>query len=364
MVGPEALAADNQTERDIAQLKTRISKLQTELSDYRGQEGQLQKQLRYSETEIGRLGRSIAAIEGQLKRQQQSLANLHQRQSQLNVERAQQETLIGEQIRIAFKLGRANQIKLLLNQESPDTVARAIKYLDYLNQARVAQIESYTKTLAELERLKPSILNEEQRLQQTRNSLASELGQLSSEQNNREIALRAIQQAITSKDKELANRKAERKRLEKLLVAVEQAVANLALPPEYREFKERRGKMRWPVKGVISNSYGSRKTSGGLRWQGVSLKAAEGSPVRSVHNGRVVFADWFKGSGLLLIVDHGDGYMSLYAHNQSLLRETGDWIKAGEPIATVGTSGGQLKPTLYFEIRHNGKPVNPGHWCT
>jgi len=118
------------------------------------------------------------------------------------------------------------------------------------------------------------------------------------------------------------------------------------------------------VKGVISNSYGSRKTSGGLRWQGVSLKAAEGSPVRSVHNGRVVFADWFKGSGLLLIVDHGDGYMSLYAHNQSLLRETGDWIKAGEPIATVGTSGGQLKPTLYFEIRHNGKPVNPGHWCT
>lgn len=239
-----------------------------------------------------------------------------------------------------------------------------MKYLQYLNTARVQEINAYTKTLAELERLKPTITNEQQRLQQTRNSLNSEFSQLRGEQTNRELALKAINKAISSKDKELANRKAERKRLEQLLVAVEQAVANLALPPEYREFSERRGKMRWPVKGVISNSYGSRKTTGGLRWQGVSLKAAEGSPIRSIHNGRVVFADWFKGQGLLLIVDHGDGYMSLYAHNQSLLRETGDWIKAGEPIATVGSSGGLTQPSLYFEIRHKGKPVNPGHWCT
>ncbi len=358
------VAADDKTEKAIKRLKQQISSLQTELSDYKGQQGQLQKQLRYSETEIGRLGRSIAAIEGQLKRQQQSLANLHKRQSELNLKRTQQEEHISQQIRVAFRMGRSKQIKLLLNQQSPERISRAIKYLDYVNKARVEQIQDYASTLAELERLKPSIENEEERLAKTYASLNTQLASLNKEQDNRNIALKAINKAISNKDTELANRKAERLRLEKLLVAVEQAVANLALPPEYREFSKRKGNMAWPVKGRIANTYGSRKTDGGLRWQGVSLKAPEGSPIRSIHNGRVVFADWFKGSGLLVIVDHGNGYMSLYAHNQSLLRETGEWVKAGEPIATLGASGGQTQNALYFEIRHKGKPVNPSQWCT
>lgn len=359
-----AYSADNETERDIKRLKKQIAKLEEQLDDYKGQQGQLIKQLRYSETEIGRLGRSIAAIQGQLERQQQTLLSLQNRQKALNDKRAKQEHLISEQVRIAFQLGRSNQIKLLLNQESPATVARAIRYLDYVNKARFDQLEAYAETLADIERLKPTIINEELRLQKTKDSLDTELVLLANEQSNRKIALNAINNAISNKDEELANRRAERERLEQLLVAVEQAVANLALPPEYRAFHERKGDMNWPVKGVITNQYGSRKISGGLRWQGVELSAPKGSPVRAIHNGRVVFANWFKGQGLLLIVDHGEGYLSLYAHNESLLRETGDWVKAGEPIASVGSSGGQQDNALYFEIRHNGKPINPSHWCT
>ena len=358
------LAADNKTEAEIKWLKQQISQLQAELSDYKGRQGELTKQLRYSETEIGRLGRSITAIESQLQRQQQHLHRLQQRQAVLVNKRSEQERLISKQIRVAFELGRSSQIKLILNQQAPDTVARAIRYLGYVNQARVVQINAYAATLAELQRLAAAIVGEQLQLIKTRDQLNSELAQLSRERSNRETALAAINKAISSKDKQLANRKAERKRLEKLLLAVEQAVANLALPPEYRAFHERKGKMRWPVNGLISNQYGSRKTAGGLRWQGISLTAAAGTPVRSIHNGRVVFSDWFKGSGLLTIIDHGNGYMSLYAHNESLLRETGEWVKAGEPIATVGRSGGQQQSALYFEIRYNGNPVNPGHWCT
>ena len=120
--------------------------------------------------------------------------------------------------------------------------------------------------------------------------------------------------------------------------------------------------MKWPVLGHISNSFGTPRTQGGMRWQGVTLKAKSGNNVRAIHHGRVVFADWFGSSGLLIIIDHGEDYMSLYAHNESLLRETGDWVRAGEPLATVGVSGGQMEPALYFEIRHNGKAINPKHW--
>lgn len=358
------LGKEDVTEKDIRRLKTQIEQLQTQLNDFRGKQGALQEQLRYSETQIGKLGRSIAAIEGQIKRQQASLAKLKDRQGQLIQKQKAQEKLISEQLRIAFQLGRSNQVKLLLNQESPSSVSRAIKYLEYVNEARVIQIESYAETLTEINRLKPAIESEQQRLSLHRRELRDEVAKLQTEQGNRKIALAAINAAIISKDQQLANRKAERQRLERLLVAVEQAVANLALPPEYRDFTEMRGKMRWPVNnGKLSNRFGRQKNSSSLIWQGVSLSAPEGTPVRSIHNGRVVFSDWLKGSGLLTIIDHGNGYMSLYAHNQSLLKETGEWIKAGEAIATVGSSGGQQHTGLYFEIRHKGKPINPSQWC-
>lgn len=354
---------DDVTEKDIRRLKTQIGQLQKQLSDFRGKQGALQSQLRYSEKQIGELGRSIAAIEGQIRRHQASLANLRERQGLLVVKQRSQEKLISEQLRIAFQLGRSNQIKLILNQESPASVSRAIKYLEYVNKARVVQKENYANTLAEIERLKPTIIDEQKRLALHRQELDSQIGLLQKEQGSRKIALAAINEAITSKDEELENRKAERRRLEQLLLAVEQAVVNLALPPEYRAFTEMKGKMRWPVSGRITHQFGEKKGVASISWQGVSLRAPVSTPVRSIHNGRVVFSDWFKGSGLLTIIDHGNGYMSLYAHNESLLKETGEWIKAGEPIATVGSSGGQTESGLYFEIRHNGKPVNPKAWC-
>jgi septal ring factor EnvC (AmiA/AmiB activator) len=121
--------------------------------------------------------------------------------------------------------------------------------------------------------------------------------------------------------------------------------------------------MDWPVAGKVVSHFGRPRSEGGLRWQGAQIEAAEGTEVRAIHHGRVVFADWFRGQGLLIIIDHGDGYMSLYSHNKSLLRETGDWVTVGEPIATIGNSGGLSEYGLYFEIRHRGKASNPARWC-
>jgi septal ring factor EnvC (AmiA/AmiB activator) len=154
-----------------------------------------------------------------------------------------------------------------------------------------------------------------------------------------------------------------RKELEKLVAAIEKAVANLEVPDDYQPFKAARGTMPWPIGGKRANSFGRPRNEGKMRWQGVTIPASEGDSVKAIHHGRVVYADWLRGSGLLMIIDHGEGYMSLYAHNQSLLREVGEWVSAGTPISTVGNSGGQEQSALYFEIRHQGKPTNPTKWC-
>ena len=152
--------------------------------------------------------------------------------------------------------------------------------------------------------------------------------------------------------------------MEILIEELRRSITNLSLDDQDQPFADRRGSLPWPVDGRLANRWGSSYGLGDLDWQGVTLSAAEGSEVRSIHHGRVVFSDWFSSSGLLLIIDHGDGYMSLYGHNQSLAKEVGDWVEIHEVIASVGMSGGQKKSALYFEIRKNGQPNNPGKWCT
>ena len=168
---------------------------------------------------------------------------------------------------------------------------------------------------------------------------------------------------MRGKDDALKQLQLDQVELQRVLDMIEEALVNLELPDEYRAFGELRGDMPWPLQGKRRNRFGQSRNSGNLRWQGVTIAAPEGSTVQAIHHGRVVYADWLRGSGLLLILAHGDGYMSLYAHNQTLLREVGEWVSAGSAIATVGDSGGQQSAALYFEIRHNGKPQNPTRWC-
>jgi septal ring factor EnvC (AmiA/AmiB activator) len=347
---------------DLAKLQKDISLLKSSLEEYKGQRAQFKKALKRSELAIGKIGRKISAIKGQIARQQKLLENLKQRQKKLQQESNKQQTLIAQQIRIAYQLGRQKKIKVILNQEDPAKVNRAITYLDYFNKARISLMTEFAATITELNSIEPTIIEEKSRLEDSQGDLDKQYASLEQERSVREDAIAALNATITTKGAQLSDAEKERTRLEKLLKAVAEAVANLKLPADYKDFAERKGQMKWPVLGRISNSFGTPRTQGGMRWQGVTLKAKAGNNVRAIHHGRIVFADWFGSSGLLIIVDHGEDYMSLYAHNESLLRETGDWVRAGEPLATVGVSGGQMEPALYFEIRHNGKAINPKYW--
>jgi len=146
-----------------------------------------------------------------------------------------------------------------------------------------------------------------------------------------------------------------------VLQALKQAIADIDMPAPSQPFAKQRGKMRWPIKGKLSHRFGSQRNAE-MKWDGWLLNANEGVAVKAIHHGRVVFSDYLRGYGMLIIIDHGDSYMSLYAHNQVLLKETGDWVTADESVAKVGNSGGRIEHALYFEIRHNGKPTNPKHW--
>lgn len=359
-----AWADDERKNRQrFEQLSAESTQLKQLLAQFKSKRSRLQTQLQKSETDIGSIQKKTRQIIAKLQQEKDELDNLQSKRKTLQQQKQQQQQLISKQIVAAYQVGKQKKIKILLNQEQPDKVSRALTYYDYFNQARSEQITNFSNIVEELNQLEPQILSRTQSLSLIKSRLDNEHKNLTIKKQAREINLSNINASITTSDQKLRQNTKDRAELEQLLEAVEKSLANITIPSNYKPFTSRRGKLPWPVKGRISGRFGSLRSDGGQRWQGVKIQAKEGSQVQAIHHGRIVFADWFRGSGLLVIVDHGDGYMSLYAHNQSILKETGEWITSGETIATVGNSGGQKRASLYFEIRHNGKPANPAKWC-
>lgn len=358
------MADENQKKRQqLEQLGAEMQELRTLLEQFKGHRSELQNSLQESEVDIGEIQKKVRSIQQQLEKEQSELKSLQKERDSLKEAKRKQQKYIGQQIKAAYQIGQQKKIKVLLNQEHPDKISRALTYYDYFNQARTEQIDAYVNIISDLNNIEPQIAQKANTLINARNELGLQHKKLLSGKKQRQRSLSKINAAIKSKDQRLRQAAKDRTELEELLAAVEQTLANIEIPSDYSPFKSLKGKLSWPVAGRPSNRFGSRRSNSSMRWQGVAIPATEGSEVNAIHHGRVVFADWFRGSGLLLIIDHGDGYMSLYAHNQSLLLEPGDWVDAGEVIATVGNSGGQKSAGLYFEIRHNGQPTDPKRWC-
>jgi septal ring factor EnvC (AmiA/AmiB activator) len=333
------------------------------LDEFKRTRSSLQTELSKSEVQIGTLKTKIKAIEQQLDKQQQRLAELQGERRQLKLAQKQQQKYIEQQILAAYQIGHENKLKILLNQQDPEKLSRSLNYYDYFNRARSEQIEQYVNIITELNNIEPRITKTTESLSNSRQSLLLEHNKLLDSKTKRKQNLAKINAAIKNKDQQLRKTAKDRAELEQLLATMKQSIANISTPTDYLPFKTLRGKLPWPVAGKPSNNFGGRRSGSDVRWKGLSIPAREGVEVTAIHHGRVIFADWLRGSGLLVILDHGDGYMSLYAHNQSLLRETGEWVNTGEAIATVGNSGGQQSANLYFEIRHNGQPTDPRKWC-
>ena len=361
-----------QAEQSVSQveIEARLKALEKEISNYKetldstqGQKSEIEATLERNEQGINKLINEIDTIEKELDTTNDKVSSLTEKQKELLTVKSEQQYYIEQQVRAAYEIGSQEYLKVLLNQEDPNEIARMLTYYDYFNQARSRQIESYNLTLLDLDRVTQELAEETVVLESQRRALGAQQKSLTSVQKEKQMTLKALISQISTTGSALLKLEQDRGRLEQLLDKLEESLANLDAPRSAQPFAGMQGKLLLPVEGRISHRFGNQRNQGKLRWHGIFINAAEGESVYAVHYGRVVFSDWLRGFGLLMIISHGEGYMSLYGHNQALFRETGDWVSAGEVIAAVGDSGGQDKTGLYFEIRIDGKPNNPQNWC-
>ncbi|MHB8347694.1 MAG: murein hydrolase activator EnvC family protein [Acidiferrobacterales bacterium] len=359
-------AADGGAAERLLQLRTQLRTLQHRLDHTRGQRDSQREALRDSERQIGALLRSLRQLDAEQRRENGQLARLRILEQRDRRRISGQLHELEVEARTAYVLGRQEYLKLLLNQQDPATVNRVLTYYGYLQRARAAHIAAARRALASLTAIARRIGEQKRALAKLRADRIARRQTLLQSEARRRILLAQLNRKVVSQSQEIGHLQADEQRLGRLVKGIQNVMAGASpvpLPGPNSRFANFRGRLPLPVAGRIVDRFGEPEGFGTLKWQGVFLAAPEGSKVISVFNGRVAYADWLRGFGLLMIIDHGDGYMSLYAHNQSLYEQVGDWVRAGQVIATVGNTGGASQPGLYFEVLHDKRPVNPLKWC-
>lgn len=358
----QAQAEEQVTPGQIKALKEQIASIDQWLAKAEKNRSGLERQLAGIEQEISRLTRERRELRQQADTQQKRLAELGDQEKELTRTLARQRESLKTQIRAAWMEGDAPAVKVLLNEIDPDRIARTMTYYEYLSRDTMQRLEAFNTNLRKLRETQQDVRATRIRLAQLEQDVAKRQQQLEDGKDKRQQTLAALKADISNRKSERENLEADRQRLEKLLREVEQAIASIPSPNESQPFRSLRDKLPWPVRGNISIGFGEKVAQGRLTHHGLLITTGQESDVKAVHYGRVVFANWLRGFGLITIIDHGDSYMSLYGHSSSLLTSPGDWVAAGETIAISGRTGGTDQPALYFEIRHRGKPVNPGRW--
>lgn len=350
---------DQSAKRD--QVRERITGLEAEIHQTRGEHESLSGQLAAVEREIGELVRTMNELDQQRSALKADLEVLRHKQSQEQDLLRREQVLLKRQLRSAYITGRQERLRILLNQQDPAPLSRTLAYYDYLNRARATRMQEIQLRIDELASLGTEISSRESELNRLKQERLTEKLALEQTQVERQQIISRLAQELVQSGAALEQLKQDEAQLNILLQGIQQALRDRDNPRQL-PFSKLKGKLPWPASGRIRASFGSPKI-GDLRWDGVIIGAPEGRKLHAVHAGRVAYADWLRGYGLLLIIDHGDGYMSLYGHNQSLFKETGDWLEAGDVIGLVGSSGAQSAAGIYFGIRHEGKAVNPARWC-
>jgi len=291
------------------------------------------------------------------KRQQQLIRQQQQQQAAVV---AQQEALAA-QVRMAYVNGDVEWLRVLLSQQNTVELGRRMTYYGYLSRQRRDVIARLQEALAEIAATREQIAVEIRRLTRLEAEAADKLEDLANTRAKRARLVKRIGEGMESRGEAIAALKTQEAELGKLITELARRLP--AMPDlDAEPFAGQTAKLEWPAVGSVLKRFGQPRADGSLKWNGVLLGASAGSEVKAVYHGRVVFADWLAGMGLLTIIEHGNGYMSLYGHNQDLVKDVGEWVIPGEVIAHVGDSGGQANAGLYFEIRKDGEPVNPQNW--
>ncbi|MFP3351563.1 peptidoglycan DD-metalloendopeptidase family protein [Pseudoalteromonas sp. SIMBA_153] len=355
-----AVANEDRTKKDLSQVQVALEQSQAEFQQQQKEIAKQQQKLKTHELAIAKNAKALNMAEQSVKKTQQQQAEQQQRAAKLEKQQAQFQRILAAQLKSAYMAGSDDYSKMLLNQEDTAKFERTLSYYNYLNKARIKQLD-------DLKALQVEIAKNQAELAKTKERLVA----LFEEQKRRQAALLG---AKNERQASLQNLKKQLNKTKNSISYLEENEQTLIATIKELEEEEKitkiellglnrnKGKLNWPSKGKLAHRFGQRK-HGGINWKGVLISASEGTSVNSIDNGQVVFADWLKGYGWVIVLDHGQGFMSLYGHAQTLLKDVGDMVREGESVALVGQSGGQADSGLYFEIRHKGRAVNPIKWC-
>ncbi|BAO43287.1 murein hydrolase activator EnvC family protein [Thiolapillus brandeum] len=368
MAGAEQGGTDQSRAGDIRQqqekrqlLRHQIQALQAELSRIRKQKESLVAELADREREMSALHLKLRDLNHESENLQKQLHQLQNRREVLEKAMREDAARLARLLRSAYVAGRQERLKLFLNQQDPALLNRMLAYHDYIGRERARQLRQLQADTEELQQLAGQIVSRQQALEQTRARAEEQRHSLAEKQQQRQKLLGKIDASLSRKSRRLARWQEDERRLGELLEHIQSTLESLDFP-EQKGFRESRGHLPWPLQGRLRKRFGAEKI-GNLRWDGVIIDAREGDGVKAVHAGRVAWADWLRGYGLLMIIEHGNGFMTLYGNNQSLFKETGDWVEAGEVIAQAGDGRMDNTAGIYFGIRHKGKALNPVRWC-
>jgi septal ring factor EnvC (AmiA/AmiB activator) len=367
--GPGAADAQNerkatpaQKEAELKKVKSRIERVRKNVNQDIEKRDRLSVQLRDAELGVQQARRGLEALRAERIASESRLQELEREQAERDRELAAERGALAGELRAAYVNGREEQLKLLLNQQDPAGFGRMLAYYGYFGRARADRIGNIRDKLEHLALVREKIAAENERLKGLESQQENELAALRSAQQQRTRTVQAIESQIKSQGGELKRLESQAKGLEKLIADLRKALRNVPVAKQ-APFEPLRGKLPWPVQqGKVLARFGQPRAGGSMRWQGMMIGTDRGARVRAPFAGRVVYADWLPGMGLMIVLDHGGGYLSLYGHNEEVFRSVGDAVAAGDVIGAVGDSGGHNQPALYFEVRRGREPVNPENW--
>jgi murein hydrolase activator len=345
-------ANSRKTEAQLRALSQKIDRMTQQVSHDALERERHSAALRAAEMSLGQARGEIGRLNHEYAERSAERTALAQERDREQQSLSRERASLAGQLRAAYMLGSQEPLKLLLNQRDPLHSSRLYTYYSYFGRARADQIAQIQARVQHLEELDAQLAQQQSDLNQLKTAQQSQLQQLERARDDRQTVLASFNAAAQTREQSLARLKTQQADLERLLKELDHSLKTVPPPDVSSAFGRARGQLAWPVAGRVTENYGSRRASG-ISWEGVVIATERGAPVN---------ADWLPGLGLLVIVDHGEGYMSLYGHNDRLLKATGESVAAGDPIAAAGDTGGRASPELYFEIRRGGKPVDPTPW--
>ncbi|MBT8422165.1 MAG: peptidoglycan DD-metalloendopeptidase family protein [Gammaproteobacteria bacterium] len=350
-----------QKERELEQVRLRIEKLRTVIDKDVEKRDSVTARLRDIERLLGSVRRNLNNLRTERESTEARRLALLEQKKQKMADLDRERSGLAGQLRTAYINGREERLKLLLNQRDPAVIGRQSVYYRYFTDARVERIGRVEEHLSELTRIESEVAAQRQSLVELEQRRTEELASLEGAREKRKKIVAKLERQIQTGGSELGRLQRQAQAIVTLLEELERILADFPVESQ-QPFAKLKGRLAWPARGRLLGDYGEPRSGQSMKWNGVLIGAERGEQIRAIAHGRVAYSDWLPGLGLLAVIEHGDSYLSLYGHSERLDRSAGDWVEAGEVIGTVGDSGGQTVPGLYFEIRHDRVPVNPHPW--